>query len=86
MLEMYYDGLAEHYGFTLDTPIKDMPKEVVDAMLYGTKGEKLEMRGRPAPWQRAPTAPTLRALSTIWSAASGRPAASWMQGGDRQAA
>ena len=28
--QMYYDGLAKHYGFSLDTPVKDLPKETVD--------------------------------------------------------
>lgn len=41
--EMYYKALGKRYGFTLDTPIKDMSKEAVDALLYGTKGEKLEL-------------------------------------------
>ncbi|MBQ7816285.1 MAG: excinuclease ABC subunit UvrA, partial [Oscillospiraceae bacterium] len=41
--EMYYKGLAKEYGFTLSTPIKDMSKEAVDALLYGTKGKKLEL-------------------------------------------
>ena len=41
--KMYFDGLAEHYGFSLDTPFKDLPKEVQDVLLYGTKGEKLKM-------------------------------------------
>ncbi len=43
MSEMYYMGLGKKYGFTLDTPVKDMSKEAVDAILYGTKGEKLQM-------------------------------------------
>ena len=41
--EMYYKGLGKEYGFTLNTPIKDMSKEAVDAILYGTKGKKLEL-------------------------------------------
>ena len=41
--EMYYKGLGKEYGFTLSTPIKDMSKEAVDAILYGTKGKKLEL-------------------------------------------
>ncbi|MBQ4569242.1 MAG: excinuclease ABC subunit UvrA [Ruminococcus sp.] len=40
---MYYTGLAEHYGFSLDTPIKDLPSEIVDILLYGTKGEKIRL-------------------------------------------
>ena len=41
--EMYYLGLGKKYGFTLDTPIKDMSTEAVNALLYGTNGEKIEM-------------------------------------------
>lgn len=37
--EAYMIGLADHYGFSLDTPICDLPKEIVDILLYGTKGE-----------------------------------------------
>ncbi|MBQ4153488.1 MAG: excinuclease ABC subunit UvrA, partial [Oscillospiraceae bacterium] len=40
---MYYTGLAEHYHFSLDTPIKDLPQEIVDILLYGTKGEKIKL-------------------------------------------
>ncbi|MBE6866767.1 MAG: excinuclease ABC subunit UvrA [Ruminococcaceae bacterium] len=40
---MYYRGLAERYGFSLSTPIKDLSKEAVNALLYGTKGEKLDL-------------------------------------------
>ena len=41
--QMYFDGLAEHYGFSLDTPFGELPKEAQDALLYGTGGEKLKM-------------------------------------------
>lgn len=41
--EAYMVGLADHYGFSLDTPIEDLPKEIVDILLYGTKGEKLKI-------------------------------------------
>ncbi len=40
---MYYAGLAEHYGFSLDTPVEDLPDEIVDILLYGTKGEKIKL-------------------------------------------
>ncbi|MGN1092419.1 MAG: excinuclease ABC subunit UvrA, partial [Monoglobaceae bacterium] len=40
---MYYEGMAERYGFSLDTPIKDLPEEILDIILYGTKGEKLKL-------------------------------------------
>lgn len=38
--EAYMIGLADHYGYSLDTPICDLPKEIVDILLYGTKGER----------------------------------------------
>ena len=40
---MYYDGLAAHYGFSLDTPYKDLPATVQQILLYGTGEEKIRM-------------------------------------------
>jgi len=40
---MYFDALAKRYKFKLNTPVKDLPKEVVDVILYGTNGEKLQL-------------------------------------------
>ncbi|MBR4035356.1 MAG: excinuclease ABC subunit UvrA [Oscillospiraceae bacterium] len=40
---MYYRGLADRYGFTLSTPIKDISKEALNAILYGTNGQKLDL-------------------------------------------
>lgn len=41
--QMYFRALARHYGFSLDTPIKDLPADIIDILLYGTRGEKIEM-------------------------------------------
>ncbi|MBR3628890.1 MAG: excinuclease ABC subunit UvrA [Oscillospiraceae bacterium] len=40
---MYYTAIAKKYGISLDTPVKDLPDEVVQVFLYGTNGEKLEL-------------------------------------------
>ncbi len=40
---MYFDALAKKYKFKLNTPVKDLPKEVLDVILYGTGGEKLTL-------------------------------------------
>ena len=40
---MYYEALGKKYGFTLDTPIEDFSYEAYEALLYGTKGEKMKM-------------------------------------------
>ena len=42
--KMYFDALAKQYHFKLTTPIEDLPKDVLDIILYGTKGEKLELK------------------------------------------
>ncbi|MBD9210880.1 MAG: excinuclease ABC subunit UvrA [Ruminococcaceae bacterium] len=41
--QMYMEGIANKYCFTLDTPFKDIPADGVDAIMYGTKGEKLKL-------------------------------------------
>lgn len=41
--KMYYEALARKYGFSLDTPVKDLPPEIVDVLLYGSKGEKMSI-------------------------------------------
>lgn len=38
---MYMNALAEHYHFSLDVPIRELSPEIVDILLYGTKGEKI---------------------------------------------
>lgn len=39
--KMYYKGLAKEYGFSLDTPVKDLPPEGLQALLYGTGDKKI---------------------------------------------
>ena len=40
---MYYQGLSKQYNFSLDTPICELPPEIVDILLYGTRGEKVHL-------------------------------------------
>ena len=40
---MYFEALSRRYHFKLTDPIKDLPQEAVDAILYGTKGEALQL-------------------------------------------
>ena len=46
---MYYEGIARHFGVDINTPFKDLPKEVKDAVLYGTGDTKIELQ-RNAEW------------------------------------
>ena len=41
--EMYYRGVAEHYGFDINLPFKDIPEKGKQAILYGTNGEKIKL-------------------------------------------
>ncbi len=40
---MYYNALADKYGFTLDTPFNKISPEGQKAIFYGTNGEKIKM-------------------------------------------
>ena len=37
-------SVAAHYGFELDTPINDLPPEIVNILLHGSNGETLPLR------------------------------------------
>ncbi|MDD7345313.1 MAG: excinuclease ABC subunit UvrA [Ruminococcus sp.] len=41
--QMYYSALADEYDFSLDTPIKDLSEEQLNALLYGTNGKRIKM-------------------------------------------
>ena len=41
--QMYYEGLANAYDFSLDTPFKDLPKKAKDVVFYGTGGKKIKL-------------------------------------------
>ncbi len=40
---MFFDALSQKYGFSLDTPLRDLPEEAIDVILYGSKGEPLKI-------------------------------------------
>ena len=42
--KMYFDAIAKRYHFKLTDPVRDIPREGLDAILYGTKGEPLQLR------------------------------------------
>ena len=43
MANIYFNALAKKYGFNLDTPVKDLPKDIYNILLYGTNGEKVNI-------------------------------------------
>ncbi len=46
---MYYEGLAEYYGFDIHTPFKELTDEQRNAVLYGTGDIKIKLK-RNAEW------------------------------------
>ena len=42
--QMYFEGLAEHYGFSLDTPFKQLPKKITNILMFGTGDEKILLK------------------------------------------
>ena len=43
MAYMYFTALADYYGFDLNTPYKDLPKDIHDIILYGTGDTNIPM-------------------------------------------
>ncbi|MDO4984019.1 MAG: excinuclease ABC subunit UvrA [Eubacteriales bacterium] len=41
--KMYFDAISKRYHFRLTDSIKDIPKDAINAILYGTKGEPLQL-------------------------------------------
>lgn len=41
--KMYFEALARRYHFKLTEPVKSIPSEALNAILYGTKGEVLQL-------------------------------------------
>ncbi len=39
----YFSALSKKYKFSLDVPVSELPDEIMDIMLYGTKGEKIKI-------------------------------------------
>ena len=43
MTQMYLNSLSKVYGFSLDTPVKDLPESVYDMLMFGNGGEKIDL-------------------------------------------
>ena len=43
IFRMYFEALAQKYHFSLTVPVEELPRDVMDIILWGTKGEKLKM-------------------------------------------
>ena len=43
IFRMYFEALAQKYHFSLTAPVRELSRDAMDVILYGTKGEKLRM-------------------------------------------
>ena len=43
MSQIYLRALSKTYGFSLDTPVKDLPPNIYRMLLYGNDGEKMKL-------------------------------------------
>ena len=43
MTQMYLNSLSKVYGFSLDVPVKELPQNIYDMLMYGNGGEKIEL-------------------------------------------
>ncbi len=44
--QMYFEGLAKAYDFSLDTPFNELPKKAKDVVFFGTGGKKIKLERR----------------------------------------
>ena len=42
--EMYIDGMAKHYKFSVDSPIEELSEKVLDVLLYGSGRETFKVK------------------------------------------
>ena len=42
----YYRALAKKYNFSLDVPVKKLPQNIIEIILFGTNGEEIEIEYR----------------------------------------
>jgi excinuclease ABC subunit A len=45
---MQFNALSRRYGFSMDTPYKDLPSDIKDILLFGNKGENIKMESSGA--------------------------------------
>ena len=48
-----FQAIADSFGFSMDTPVKDLPKDALDKILYGTGGRKIKIQFETGSYQTA---------------------------------
>ncbi len=65
MAKMYFESIGKHYGVDISVPIKKLPKEFLDKILYGTGDEKIDFEYQSSAGTRKFTAPFEGVIPTL---------------------
>ena len=65
MAKMYFESIAKHYGVDIKKPIKKLPREFLEKILYGTGNEKIDFEYTSATGVRKFTSPFEGVIPTL---------------------
>ena len=65
MAKMYFESIAKHYGVDMKKPIKKLPRDFLDKILYGTGDEEIDFEYTSASGTRKFTSPFEGVLPTL---------------------
>lgn len=65
MAKMYFESMATHYGVDISVPIKKLPREFLDKILYGTGTEKIDFAYESPVGKRTFTSPFEGVMPTL---------------------
>ncbi|MFR5683719.1 MAG: excinuclease ABC subunit UvrA, partial [Clostridia bacterium] len=65
MAKMYFESIGRHYGVDIKKPIKDLPRDFLNKILYGTGEEKIDFEYVSAAGIRRFTAPFEGVIPTL---------------------
>ncbi len=65
MAKMYFESIGKHYGVDISVPIKDLPRDFLDKILYGTGTEKIDFQYESSAGIRKFTTPFEGVIPTL---------------------
>ena len=65
MAKMYFESIAKHYGVDISVPIKKLPRDFLNKILYGTGDEEIDFRYSSAAGERKFKAPFEGVIPTL---------------------
>ena len=65
MSKMYFESIGKHYGVDINVPIKKLPREFLNKILYGTGTEEIDFRFFSAAGERKFRAPFEGVIPTL---------------------